>query len=109
MDLLIKHNIIENFLGESQQVADLFNNLYKEILPDQRQFYFAKICGHLDEYSKDYLHKWKSRWFRWKVILRSNYFNNPWSVISLIAAFMLLVLTAIQTVCSVIQVKYEKC
>lgn len=41
VELLIKHGIMENMLGENQLVADLFNNLYKEVAAEQREFYFA--------------------------------------------------------------------
>lgn len=104
VELLVKHKIIENLLGESQLVADLFNNLYKEVVAQQGDFYFAKLCDDLNNYSKDYFHEWKSAWFKWKVMARHTYFSSPWSIISLVAAFMLLVLTVIQTVCALIGV-----
>ncbi|KAF8012461.1 hypothetical protein BT93_I0584 [Corymbia citriodora subsp. variegata] len=37
------------------------------------------------------------KWNAWAAILKNKYFDNPWSIISLIAAFVLLVLTFIQT------------
>lgn len=104
VELLVKHKIIENLLGESQLVADLFNNLYKEVVVQQDDFYFAKICDDLNNYSKDNFHQWKSAWFKWKVMARNTYFSSPWSITSLIAAFILLSLTIVQTVCSVIGV-----
>ncbi|KAL4655080.1 hypothetical protein ACB092_01G425100 [Castanea dentata] len=41
---------------------------------------------------------------RWKAILRNQYFSTPWRAASTIAAIILLVLTLIQTVCSIIQI-----
>ncbi|KAF8007667.1 hypothetical protein BT93_K1609 [Corymbia citriodora subsp. variegata] len=37
------------------------------------------------------------KWNAWVAILKNKYFDNPWSIISLIAAFVLLVLTFMQT------------
>ncbi|XP_047950530.1 UPF0481 protein At3g47200-like isoform X2 [Salvia hispanica] len=104
VDILVNHGIIENKLGDSQQVANLFNNLHKEVVTEANDFYFAKTCGELNEYSKDWLHQWKASWFRSKVMLKKNYFSNPWSFLSLAAATVLLILTVIQTVCSILQV-----
>ncbi|KAF8041861.1 hypothetical protein BT93_A0452 [Corymbia citriodora subsp. variegata] len=41
------------------------------------------------------------KWNAWVAILKNKYFDNPWSIISLIAAFALLVLTFIQTLYAV--------
>ncbi|WOH08595.1 hypothetical protein DCAR_0728039 [Daucus carota subsp. sativus] len=102
VELLVKHEIINNLLGEDQLVADLFNNLHKEVIEDQRKFCFADICENLDEYSKDCFHQWKSSWFKWKLILKNDYFSNPWSVVSFIAALIVIILTIVQTVCSIL-------
>ncbi|KAG6428231.1 hypothetical protein SASPL_112482 [Salvia splendens] len=104
VDLLVYHDIIDNKLGDSQQVANLFNNLHKVVVTEANDFYFAELCIDLNEYRKDWLHQWKARWFRSKVMLRKNYFSNPWSFLSLAAATVLLILTVIQTVCSILQV-----
>ncbi|KAK6927514.1 Protein of unknown function DUF247, plant [Dillenia turbinata] len=45
---------------------------------------------------------WKATCHKWKKILDQHYFGNPWSVISVIAAAILLVLTFIQAVCSIL-------
>lgn len=104
VDLLVKYGIIENLLGESEKVADLFNNLYKEVVANEKDFYFAEICDKLNKYSKDKWHKWKSTRFRWNQMLKRDYFGNPWSSISVTAASILLGLTITQTVCSLLSV-----
>ncbi|CDP11192.1 unnamed protein product [Coffea canephora] len=104
VDLLIKHKIIVNELGSSEQVADVFNNLYKEIVTDPKEFYFANLCNQLNEYSRDWVHKMVTKLAVWYTMLCNDYFGSPWSIISVIAAIILLVLTVIQTVCSVLQV-----
>ncbi|WOH08597.1 hypothetical protein DCAR_0728041 [Daucus carota subsp. sativus] len=102
VELLVSNKIIENLLGEDQQVADLFNNLHKEVIEEQRDFYFADICNELNAYSKDYIHEWKSSWFKWRLILKDDYFSNPWSFVAFMAASAVIVLTVIQTVCSLV-------
>ncbi|PIN22668.1 hypothetical protein CDL12_04613 [Handroanthus impetiginosus] len=105
VDLLVKHEIIKNELGESKAVADLFNNLYKEVVTETDEFYFDELCDNLNAYSSDPFHAFKAKWFRWKMIAKRDYFSTPWSFISLLAAGALLILTVIQTVCSLIQAK----
>ncbi|GFS44987.1 hypothetical protein Acr_00g0093410 [Actinidia rufa] len=100
VDLLVKCEIIENSLGDSERVSDLFNNLYKETITEFSIFYFADICHKLNAYNKDYWHRWRATRYRWKVILKRDYFSNPWSVISVIAAIVLLLFAVAQTVCS---------
>ncbi|PSS34456.1 UPF0481 protein [Actinidia chinensis var. chinensis] len=100
VDLLVKCEIIENSLGDSERVSDLFNNLYKETITEFSIFYFADICHKLNAYNKDSWHRWRATRYRWKVILKRDYFSNPWSVISVIAAIVLLLFTVAQTVCS---------
>lgn len=104
VDLLVEHGIIRNELGESEAVADLFNSLYKEVMTDVTDFYFAKLCGDLNEYSKDRFHELKAKCFNWRQMLKRDYFSNPWTIISVIAASFLLCLTVIQTICSILQV-----
>lgn len=98
--LLIKNGIIVNSLGEDHLVADLFNNLHKEVIEDGRDFYFADICKDLNEYSKDWVHQWRSSCFHQLNELKNKYFSNPWSAISFLAATVVVGLTIAQTVCA---------
>ncbi|KAK1390675.1 hypothetical protein POM88_018853 [Heracleum sosnowskyi] len=102
VELLVDCEVIENLLGENQQVADLFNNVYKEVIEEQKDFYFSEICNSLDDYSKDYIHEWNSAWFKWKLILKNEYFSNPWSFVAFMAASAVILLTIVQTVCSIL-------
>ncbi|PIN22671.1 hypothetical protein CDL12_04616 [Handroanthus impetiginosus] len=103
--LLVNHGIIKNELGESEVIAELFNSLYKEVVTETDEFYFAGLCNDLNVYSRDPFHEFKSKSFRWRRMLRRDYFSNPWSLISLLAGSVLLILTVIQAVCSILQVK----
>ncbi|KAK2995247.1 hypothetical protein RJ640_001118 [Escallonia rubra] len=99
VELLIASGIIKNLLPDpdNEQVSKLLNNLRKEATTDKTTFYFAKLFEDLDDYSRDYWYQWKANWFRWKRMLRRDYFSNPWSSISVIAAVILLILTVLQT------------
>ncbi|KAM7490208.1 hypothetical protein LguiA_033129 [Lonicera macranthoides] len=101
VDVLVDHQIIENSLGDQEQVRSLFTNLCKDF-PRNGDFYLSSHCNDLNTYSRDWWHQWKGAWYGWKQMLRRDYFSNPWSTISVVAAVILLILTVIQTVCSVI-------
>ncbi|KAF8035398.1 hypothetical protein BT93_C1431 [Corymbia citriodora subsp. variegata] len=82
--------IIEHWLGSNVEVADLFNRLCQEVAFDIKDSY---LCGLSVEVNKYY----SNRWNGWMAGLKHKYFSNPWSIISVIAAFILLALTFTQT------------
>ncbi|XP_059638463.1 UPF0481 protein At3g47200-like [Cornus florida] len=94
-DLLIQRGIIQNLLGDSSEVAGLFNNLTSEMLWWSENYYFHDTCEKLNAYCKVTRHKWKAK-------LEHDYFSTPWRTASTVAAFILLVLSFIQTICSII-------
>ncbi|XP_050219169.1 UPF0481 protein At3g47200 [Mercurialis annua] len=98
VELLVKYGIMKIMLADNAEASMLFNNLAKEILYDSEVFYYSRLCEDLNDYCK-------VRWHKWKATLKHNYFNTPWAAISVIAAVILLVLTFIQAVCSILQVK----
>lgn len=102
VEILIQAGILENQLGGDDCVATLFNTLYKETMRESSKFYYANICENLNAYSRTRWHRWKAAWYRWKMILGREYFSNPWSGISVVAAVILLILTIVQTACSLI-------
>ncbi|CAI9102270.1 OLC1v1000511C1 [Oldenlandia corymbosa var. corymbosa] len=105
VDILMKSKIIKNDFGDNHQVAHLFNNLYKEFVKDPREFRYVDQCHHLNEYSRNRVRKWHAKSVRWFTMLGRDYFGNPWSIISLVAAIILLGLTIAQTVLSALQLK----
>ncbi|KAH7524686.1 hypothetical protein FEM48_Zijuj06G0146000 [Ziziphus jujuba var. spinosa] len=98
VDLLVKHRIVENRLGDSSEGASLINKLADGATMNSDDFYFAGICNALDGYCS-------TSWHKWKANLKQNYFNTPWAIVSVAAAILLLILTIIQAVCSILQVK----
>ncbi|BFG18861.1 hypothetical protein CerSpe_051350 [Prunus speciosa] len=94
VDLLLERGIIQNVLGDTKDVPALFNNLCIEIFTSE-SFTFANLCQDLNRYCSSERHKMMAN-------LRQNYFNAPWRTLSVIAAIVLLILTLIQTLCSII-------
>lgn len=82
--------IIEHWLGSDAEVAELFNRLCEEVVFDINDSYLSRLSENVNRY---YNHKWNA----WRASLRHKYFNNPWAIISLVAAVVLLLLTFAQT------------
>ncbi|XP_019088325.1 PREDICTED: UPF0481 protein At3g47200 isoform X1 [Camelina sativa] len=95
-NLLIRSGIIMNNLGNAEDVSKLFHSIYKEVIFGRR-FYFQTISENLQAYCN-------TPWNRWKAILRHDffYFHSPWSVVSVFAVILLIILTFIQVVCSIL-------
>ncbi|TQD92519.1 hypothetical protein C1H46_021933 [Malus baccata] len=91
VQLLVDNGIIDNWLGDTQKISTLLHDLGTGMMVDHH--YYARLCGKL-------IHYRKKCWRGAMVNLRENFFNTPWSTMSVIAAFILLLLTAIQTACS---------
>ncbi|XP_050258160.1 UPF0481 protein At3g47200-like [Quercus robur] len=97
MDLLCDNGIVDNYLGDNNAATLIVNNLHKNILWVGLGTEYCKLCESLNAFYKD-------PWHRWKAILKQDYFSTPWTTASTIAVAILLVLTFIQTVCSILQV-----
>jgi hypothetical protein len=95
IDLLVKYEIVENRLSNSREGSVLVNKLAEGAILEQNNFYFAGLSEELNAY-------YNTSWHKWKANLKQRYFRTPWAGISLLAAVFLLILTIIQTVCSVI-------
>ncbi|XP_061953587.1 UPF0481 protein At3g47200-like [Populus nigra] len=98
VEILAKKGIIDYWLSDNDAVMSVLHDLDKGNLVDSKQFYFADVVEDLNKYCRNRTHKWIAA-------LKHNYFHNPWVSISVVAAGALLILTVIQTVCSVLQVK----
>ncbi|KAL4582238.1 hypothetical protein LXL04_006782 [Taraxacum kok-saghyz] len=81
--------IIEHWLGNDNDVADLFNGLCQEVVADLNN---SHLSGLTDEINKCR----DRRWTTWKADFRHKYFGNPWAFISVVAAVVLLMITFVQ-------------
>ncbi|XP_078166322.1 UPF0481 protein At3g47200-like [Carex rostrata] len=86
--------IIEHWLGNDKEVADLFSRLCQEVVFDFNNSYLSGLSDRVNKY-------YNSRWNTWSATLKHSYFSNPWAIISLVAAVFLLILTFAQTFYSV--------
>ncbi|CAK9154345.1 unnamed protein product [Ilex paraguariensis] len=93
VELLIDQRIITSRLGSNEDVMILFNNICKEVVFGH-DVYFSSLCQILNAYCR-------TPWHRWKANLKRDYFHTPWAAVSVVAAVILLMLTFIQTVCSI--------
>lgn len=89
--ILVQSGVIENWLGNNEEVANLFSKIFKQIRMKNSSFYYSSVCKELNAYAG-------TPWNRWKAILKRNYFNHPWAAISVIYAVVLLILTVMQVI-----------
>ncbi|XP_010520649.2 PREDICTED: UPF0481 protein At3g47200-like [Tarenaya hassleriana] len=94
VELLVHRGILRNNIGNGQNVSKMFENITKEILIGGT-YYYETLSDNLQAYCR-------SPWNKWKATLRRDYFRNPWSIASVLAAITLLLLTLIQVVCSIL-------
>lgn len=96
VDLLVEKKIISNNVGDSATITRMFNRLCLQITLSPYSRYYA-VSEEIKEY-------YGNRWNHTKATLKSVYFSNLWRGTGTIAAFLLVLLTLIQTVCSILQV-----
>ncbi|KAJ9672528.1 hypothetical protein PVL29_025938 [Vitis rotundifolia] len=92
--ILHKNGIINHVLGSDQDVADFFNKLGREVVYDLDECYLSQQIKRVNNYCKTY---YASKWLVWFTNLKHDYFSNPWTFFSLLAAIALLLLTTAQT------------
>ncbi|KAJ4975117.1 hypothetical protein NE237_000223 [Protea cynaroides] len=86
---LRRQKIITNQLGNDRKVSSLFTNLCKGI--SRNGFYYLEVCDKVIDY-------YKLPYHQWKVDLKRIWSTNVWTIISVAAAILLLLLTAWSTV-----------
>ncbi|XXG86947.1 hypothetical protein AAC387_Pa11g1753 [Persea americana] len=90
VSILREADIIENGLGSNEEVALFFNELCKEIVWSVNGSYLADLFDKVNQHTQ-------KRWPRWRAKLVRDYFGNPWAIISVIAALIILILTFLQS------------
>jgi len=90
VDFLKDKGILSLYLG-TEDVASIFNRLYCDA--SVGAFLYSDLYREVDAYCR-------RRCNRWRATLKRDYFGNPWSIISLMAAFLILVFTFSQTLYS---------
>ncbi|XP_044482175.1 UPF0481 protein At3g47200-like [Mangifera indica] len=98
VDLLDERGIISNQTGDNVLVANMFKKFNVLAGPTS----YNQVCADLKRH-------YNNPWNRVKVNLKIGtlkrvYFNNPWKGAATVAAIILLLLTVVQTICSILQV-----
>ncbi|KAM0951845.1 hypothetical protein DsansV1_C03g0030081 [Dioscorea sansibarensis] len=88
--LLHLNGILSNRLSTDEAAADLFNKLCYQIHYACDRNYLHKVFVDVNKY-------YESRWNQWRARLMRDYFSNPWTIVSLMAAVLLLLLTVEQS------------
>ncbi|KAK1294837.1 UPF0481 protein [Acorus calamus] len=88
--VLQKEGILKIGISSEKEVAQFFNNLNREVYFNNNHSYLKDLIVDVNRYCDSKTH-------RWRAVLARDYFNNPWAVISVVAAFILLTLTLLQT------------
>ncbi|PIA41306.1 hypothetical protein AQUCO_02200006v1 [Aquilegia coerulea] len=102
--LLGSQRIIMNNLESDESVMKLVKDLARDTVVDRNgKSYVAqeKMTKHYDDIMKHWKNGVKRRAIEWISNLQATYFSNPWSIISVVAAACLLVLTVLQTIYAV--------
>ena len=93
---LRESGILHNKLGSDEEVADLFNRIGKDLLPNR--MLYSEVQRIQRRYNNN---KWTIRIAQLIAEFIARYFHSPWSVIAFIAAILALALTIVQTVYTV--------
>ncbi|KAB1211769.1 hypothetical protein CJ030_MR6G025622 [Morella rubra] len=87
VDILRERGIVNNWLNPEDAVQ-FFNQLYHHAYVTE--FHYGTLCSKVNKHCRQL-------WPRWRALLVHNYFNSPWTIISTVAAIILLVLSVLQT------------
>ncbi|KAI3872332.1 hypothetical protein MKX03_019599 [Papaver bracteatum] len=88
--LLHSKGIVQNALGSDKAAAKLFDELSMYVAPDP-----DSRLGKLHQEVNDYCERRRNKW---RANLIQTYFRSPWTIISLVAAIILMALTFGQTI-----------
>lgn len=98
MDVLIDHaedvkelrssGILFNYLGSDQEVADLFNEIARDLVPNPQAY--AIVKGNIEKHYNNNAKIWIAEWLH-------AHFNSPWTFLAFIGALSALALSFVQT------------
>lgn len=104
MDSIIDHSedvkelrsngILQNYSASDEEVAELFNAIARDLVPNPHGFLDVKMCieGH-----------YKNNMKVWIAECKHAHFSSPWTVVAFLAAIFAISLSVIQTVLTAIQ------
>ncbi|XP_028802475.1 UPF0481 protein At3g47200-like [Neltuma alba] len=86
VDLLVRENIVRNYLGDTKDVATLFNGLSDNVVQSTISPHYSDTCKKLNGYCERPRH-------RWKATLRRDYCPTPTATVASVFACLTLFLT----------------
>ncbi|KAF2295811.1 hypothetical protein GH714_034094 [Hevea brasiliensis] len=95
VELLIEKGVLVNSLGNNEKVSNLFNDLNNGIV--RANFCYETIFQRLNDH-------YGTCWYRAVATLRHAYFTNFWRGSGTVFAFILLILTLIQSIRSLMEI-----
>ncbi|CAK9181080.1 unnamed protein product [Ilex paraguariensis] len=93
--ILCDCGVIDNFLGDDTMISNMFNKMTNHVNTSPTRFCYRNVFIDVNEHCG---HHWNT----WMADLRHNYFNTPWSIISVVCAFILMVFAMIQAIWSIL-------
>lgn len=94
VEILHESGILVSGMGSDEDVAHLFNRICKGVVISSHGNYLSNVKKDVNDYCEVKIHAWRAK-------LMHDYFSNPWAILSLVAAVVLLLLTVAQTVLAV--------
>ncbi|XP_022722251.1 UPF0481 protein At3g47200-like [Durio zibethinus] len=91
VEILAHCEIVDNCLGDDEAVATMFNRLTYSVFYSSIQY--LEVSYEVNAYCRRRRNKWLAN-------LNHNYFNNPWALISVLSATVIVLLTLLQTIFS---------
>uniref|UniRef100_A0A2N9GGG3 Uncharacterized protein n=1 Tax=Fagus sylvatica TaxID=28930 RepID=A0A2N9GGG3_FAGSY len=85
---LRKARILGNLLGSDQEVAQLFNEIGTDLVPNPE--IYSDVRTQIQKYYDNKLMTWLSQFFH-------NHFSSPWTFLAFLGALLALALSAVQT------------
>ena len=95
VNILVEKKIIVNTMDDANKVPTMVNNLDSNLIVPRFNSHYDSLCNSLNDFYENPRNKYKA-------IFIHEYFNTPWKIASTVAAIVLLLLTLIQTICSII-------
>ncbi|CAL5343730.1 unnamed protein product [Camellia sinensis] len=92
--ILSRCGIIDNWLSDDEAVSNLLNKISDTVSGTSTHFQYADIFNRVNIHCNQ-------PWNLYRATLNRNYFNNPWGMIAIMAALVLLLLILTQTVFTV--------
>ncbi|KAE8123927.1 hypothetical protein FH972_018842 [Carpinus fangiana] len=89
----LKHQQILGLYLSDEDASSFFNRLYRDA--SVGAFLYSDLYHEVNAYCKRH-------WNRWRAMLKRDYFGNPWTILSFIAALLILVFTFSQTLYSIL-------